>query len=226
MSTTSPPETVGPGPGPAPVSGGRRWSGARVAMMALGGLALAVVAVALVFRTAGPHLYSGTVLQSPDAAPDLDGLTYADGQPVELAALEGEAVVLFFGYTNCPDVCPTTLSTLAGAVSGLDEGQRDRVEVLMVSVDPERDDLATLQSYVEFFDPDFRGVGGDVDAIERAAAVYGVYHQVGEATAGDDYTVDHTATLMGIDTDGRLRVLWPPDIDREVLAADMAALLS
>lgn len=202
-------------------------TGALIALAAIAGL----VVVRFAVDRLSPHLYAGTVLQQSQTAPPLDGLRYASGEPVDLLSFNDEVALVFFGYTNCPDVCPLTLSTVTQALDELDEDQRSRVNMLMVSVDPDRDDLASLQQYVEFFDQDFLGVGGPQDAIDQAAALYGVYyelHREQETAAGSDgsYLVDHTASMMGIDTGGALRVVWPSDITPTALAADLQELLS
>jgi protein SCO1/2 len=175
------------------------------------------------FRLLAPHPYAGTVMQAPTEAPSLDGLVSTDGRPVDLAAFRGDVVLLFFGYTSCPDVCPTTLTMVRRALEHLG-GDAERVHVMLVSVDPERDDVGRLRDYVQSFDPSFLGATGDLDAVERAAATYGVFFSRGEAV-GEGYTVDHTATLMAIDTEGHLRVVWPPDVRPDDLASDLRELL-
>lgn len=209
--------------GPATASGRRRR-----ALVALAVVAAVVVGAAAALWLVGqvrPHLYAGTVLQGDEAAPSLAELTYADGEPVDLAALDGEVVLVFFGYTNCPDVCPTTLHDTAKAVEQLDDDQAERTNLIMVSVDPERDDAATLDAYVSFFHPRFRGAGGTTEAIDRAASAYGVFYQFGEPETDGSYLVDHTGTLMGIGADGALRVVWGPGVPPEALAADIEAML-
>lgn len=193
-----------------------------VVVVILAGLLVGRAAVGLL----RPHLYAGTVLQSPTAAPGLDGLVLASGRSADLAALDGDVVLLYFGYTNCPDICPTTLSAVARARAGLSADQQARVHLLMISVDPGRDDLVGLQSYVEFFDDRFLAVGGDVEVINRVAAQYGVFYELGEGTAETGYTVDHTASLLGVGPDGHLRVVWAPDVESDRLEADLAELLS
>ena len=188
------------------------------------GLGLAVATVLV--NAYRPHFYAGTVLQGDDPAPGLDELSYADGTAVDLGAYRDEVVLVFFGYTNCPDVCPLTLSDAARAIELMDDDDAERTNLLMVSVDPERDDLETLQAYVEFFDPGFRGVGGPTGAIDRAATTYGVFYQLGEPDADGGYLVDHTGALMGIGPDGALRVLWSQEVGPEALAADIHELLS
>lgn len=172
-----------------------------------------------------PHLYSGTVLQSPTPAPAMEGLVLANGEPLDMAAFEGDVVMLYFGYTNCPDVCPTTLSTAARARAALSEAEQERAHLVMVSVDPNRDPVDELQGYVEFFDPDFVGAGGTADDIATAAAQYGVYYVLNGDDVDEGYTVDHTANLLGVGPDGRLRVIWAPDVSSNALQADIEALL-
>ncbi len=202
----------------------RRRLAMSIAIVAAVGLGL-VVALALTswFR---PHLYTGTVLQGDDAAPSLAELSYGDGSPVDLGAFDGEVVLVFFGYTNCPDVCPTTMADAAGAMELLDDGDAERTNLVMVSVDPDRDQAATVEEYASFFDPRFRGAAGPVDAIDRAASSYGIFYQLGDPEADGGYLVDHTATLMGIGPDGALRVIWGSDVTPEELSADVAELLS
>lgn len=186
---------------------------------------LGVLTARFLVSTFQPHLYSGTVLQSPSPAPTMEGLTLASGEPLDLAAFEGDVVLIYFGYTNCPDVCPTTLSDAARARADLSSDERSRTHLLMVSVDPARDPLPELQSYVEFFDPDFLGAGGSAEDIHTAATEYGIYYVLNEGDVETGYTVDHTANLLGVGPDGRLRVVWAPDVSSDALAADIEALL-
>jgi protein SCO1/2 len=170
-----------------------------------------------------PHPYSGTVMQAPTAAPPMDGLVFSDGSPVDLAAFDGDLVLVYFGYTSCPDVCPTTLSQVAAARRLLGD-DADRVQVLLVSIDPEHDDLATLGEYVSAFDADFLAATGELADVERVATQYGIFFAAGE-TVGGRPTIDHTATLMGIDAAGHLRIVWPSVLEVERLAADLRELL-
>lgn len=193
--------------------------------------ALAALAVLLALLVAGPrivarfqpHLYAGTVLQSDRPAPSLEGLTFTSGEPVSMAALKGDVVLVFFGYTNCPDVCPTTMAALARTMADLRPRERDRVRVLMVTVDPARDDAATLERYVTSFDPGFEGAFGPADVTDRIASLYGVYFAPDDAGGS---TVDHSASLIGIGPDGALRVVWPPNVTEGALGSDIRALLS
>lgn len=187
-----------------------------------------VLVARLLFGAFAPHLYAGTILQADTAAPPMADLSFTrNGEPVDVGAQHGNVVLVFFGYTNCPDVCPATMALVRQALAGLDEGDRARTDVWMVTVDPGRDDPASLQSYVEFFDPGFEGITGEVSAIDRVTVNYGVYYDL-EPTAAegaDDYLVDHTASLFGIDPGGALRIVWPPTATAEEIRADIEELL-
>jgi protein SCO1 len=199
----------------------RRWR--RLVVIALAVPVIVAAAGLLALRLFQPHLYSGTVLQAPEIAPPMEGLTLVDGSPVDLVALQGDVVLVYFGYTHCPDVCPTTLSKVAHALDEIGD-DADRVHVLVVTVDPERDLPETLETYVTSFDPRMRGVSGSMADTERTASLYGVFFAPGERL-GDGYAVDHTATLMGIDTEGHLRIVWPNSLTVSHLASDLEAML-
>jgi protein SCO1/2 len=189
------------------------------------GAPLVVVMVMYVgVRLFRPHLYAGTIMQAPTAAPSMDGLVWSGGDPVDLGVFAGDVVVVFFGYTYCPDVCPTTMSQVSRALDRLGD-DAGRVHVMMVSVDPERDAPADVGEYVRAFDPSFLGATGDPDTVERIASTYGVFFARGEEYTDGNYAVDHSAYLMGIDTDGHLRIVWPASVDVDALAGDLDALL-
>ncbi len=194
--------------------------------LALSSVALVVVASWFVaprlLGALAPHLYAGTVLQGDEPAPAMAGL--ADGAGDEIVVGGGDLLLVYFGYTHCPDVCPTTLATVAEARRRLADDAA-AVDLVMVGVDPGRDSAAELDDYVAFFDPSFRAVTGPEAAVAEVASAYGVFYELGAADADGAYTVDHTATLMGIDGDGVLRIVWPPDVGAEALAADLAELL-
>lgn len=185
---------------------------------------LALVAVSAGLRLLRPHRYGGTVMQAPTAAPSTEGLFFTDGRPLDLAAWHGDVVLVYFGYTHCPDVCPTTLSKVANARLAIGEDAA-RVHLVMITVDPERDDPALLGPYTAAFDPTFLGATGTPEAVARVATTYGVFFARGEQRGPDDYAVDHTATLLGLDTDGHLRIVWPTDVTVEQLAGDLEELL-
>ena len=151
-------------------------------------------------------------------------LTGHDGKPRTLADFRGKAVVLTFGYTHCPDVCPTTLADLAGVMKNLGS-DADRVQVLFVSVDPERDTPAVLGQYVPAFDPRFLGLGGDSAATQRTAKEFKIFFEKRPGASPDAYTVDHSAQCYVLDRQGRMRLLVRQDRIAADLEVDLRALL-
>jgi protein SCO1 len=149
-------------------------------------------------------------------------LTDHTGRPRTLEDFRGKAVVLFFGFTHCPDVCPTTLADTAQALKTLGP-QAERVQVLMVTVDPERDTPELLAKYVTSFDPRFLGLRGDLAATQRAAKEFKIYFE--KRKAGDTYSVDHSAQSYVLDPQGRLRLLVRQDRIAEDLPPDLRTLL-
>jgi protein SCO1/2 len=172
----------------------------------------------------------------PDApkfrASDVTGTTYGRdfqlvdhaGKPRTLADYGGKVVVLFFGYTQCPDVCPTTLAELAEAMKRLGP-DADRVQVLFVTVDPERDTRELLAQYVPAFDPRFVGLSGDADATARTAKEFKVLYQKQPGQTPGTYTVDHSAGTFVYDPKGRLRVYVGHGQGAEVFVHDIKELL-
>jgi protein SCO1/2 len=184
---------------------------------------LLVLAVAALAGCAQPYTFKGTEFVGDRAAPDFT-LTGADGQPVSVSDFRDKVVVLYFGYTFCPDVCPTTLTDMKQVMQILGK-QADDVQFIMVSVDPERDTPEKLKEYVTYFDPRFIGVTGTPEEVLAAATPYGVIFEKHEGTAATGYLVDHTATLNIIDKDGKLRLLFPFDADPKNIADDLKQLV-
>ena len=151
-------------------------------------------------------------------------LTDHTGRAVTLADYRGKAVVMFFGYTQCPDVCPTTLATLAATMKALGP-DADRVQVLFVTVDPERDTQALLAQYVPAFDPRFVGLYGDAAATERVAKEFKVLFQKQPGATPGSYTVDHSAGVFMFDPQGRLRLYASHGQPPDAFAHDLSALL-
>lgn len=142
------------------------------------------------------------------AAPGGDfALTDQDGARFTLQQLRGKVVVLFFGYTSCPDICPTELSNLAAVLDAL-EGRASQVRGVFVSLDPARDTPAVLRDYVRYFSPDLIGLTGTPREIARVARQYNVRYARHE-TANGRYSLDHTASLYVIDRNGRLNAVVP-----------------
>ena len=172
----------------------------------------------------GPYAYRGIVLPSPEPLGDFT-LTTHNGDKASLSDFGEEIVLLYFGYTYCPDVCPTTLATLGQALDALKPAEREQVQVLMVSVDPERDTPQVLADYLSHFDPTFLGLTGTEEEINRATEVAGVYYQKGPGSVEAGYMVDHTATVSVLDRQGRLRLLYSFGTPAEDIAADLRHLI-
>lgn len=158
----------------------------------------------------------------------LDGLTDHAGHRVASADFSGKAALVFFGYTRCPDVCPTTLAALQQAM-GLLGPEAERVQVLFVTLDPERDTPEVLAAYVPWFDARFRGLRGDAAATLAVAREFRVFFNKVEARGGGSamgYAIDHTATSYAYDPQGRLRLLIRHGETPERIAADLRRLLA
>lgn len=170
-----------------------------------------------------PYSFHGTLLQSPDAAPDFT-LTDSNGQLSNLSDFRGKLLVLYFGYTFCPDVCPATLAEISQAIELLGS-KADQVQVIMISVDPERDTPEKLANYMGHFNPGFLGLTGSPEEIATVATLYGIYYEKREGSAATGYLVDHTASVMVIDEKGHLKLVFPFGTPAEDMAADLEFLL-
>ena len=187
-------------------------------------LAALLGALLLAACDAGGPKFKSTDITGVDYGKELS-LTDQNGKLRTLADFRGKVVVLFFGYTHCPDVCPTTLAELAQVMKTLG-ADADRVQVLFVTVDPERDTPAILSQYVPAFDPRFLGLYGDAAATQRTAKEFKVFYEIRKGATPGEYTVDHSAGTYVIDTKGRLRLFVAYDrIGTDDLAADIRTLL-
>jgi len=146
------------------------------------------------------------------------------GKPRALADFRGRVVVMFFGFTHCPDVCPATLAELAAAVKKLGT-DGDKVQVLLVTVDPERDTPQVLSQYVTAFNPRFLALRGTAEETARVAKEFKIIYQKVAGARPDSYTMDHSAGTYIFDTQGRLRLYVSNGQGPEVFAHDIALLL-
>lgn len=148
-----------------------------------------------------------------------------DGKVRTLADFKGKVVMMFFGYTQCPDVCPTTLTEMQQVMTILGP-QSDKVQVLFVTVDPQRDTAAILKQYVPAFDPRFLGLSpADDAALEKVAKDFKIYYKQVPGVSSGSYTMDHTAGSYAFDPDGRLRLYIKHAQGPETLAHDLKELL-
>ena len=164
---------------------------------------------------------------------DITGAEYArslamidqHGQPRTLADFKGKVTVVFFGYTQCPDVCPTTMAELAQVKKSLGK-DGDRLQAVFVSVDPERDTPAVLKSYMAGFDPSFVALRGTVDQTKAAAKEFKVFFAKVPGRTEGAYTMDHTAGSYIFDSQGRVRLFVRYGTGIEPLTADLKTLLA
>ena len=189
---------------------------------------LAWMVLALVLSGCGPQAQTGAPkfqLTDVTGVPFGKSLALTDhtGKPRTLADFQGKVIVLFFGFTQCPDICPTTLAEMAKVVKELGP-DGNKVQVLFVSVDPERDTQALLSQYVTAFNPTFLGLRGDADATLKAAKEFKVYVQKQPPKNGN-YSVDHSAGTFVLDQRGQLRLFAQHNAGAQALIADIRTLL-
>ena len=148
-----------------------------------------------------------------------------DGKVRTPADFRGKVAIVAFGFTHCPDVCPTTLAALATLVKALGESERKNVQVLFITVDPERDTAAVLGRYVTTFDPGFLGLSGDAAATRQAARAFKMFYQ--KIPAGkENYTMDHSTGYYAIDKRGETRVLFRHEQPLADMVHDIRLLLA
>ena len=182
-----------------------------------------VLALALAACDGAPPKFKGTDITGADYGKRLELVDHT-GKPRRLEDFRGKAVVVFFGFTRCPDVCPTTLADAAHALRQLG-ADAERVQVLLVTVDPERDTGEVLAKYVTAFDARFLGLRGDLEATRRAAKEFKVYFEKRPGKNPQDYSIDHSAQSYVLDPQGRLRLFVRHDRIAEDLAPDLRLLL-
>lgn len=171
--------------------------------------------------------------RSPFKAIDVTGapmggeLRLADhnGKARTIADFRGKVVLVNFGYTQCPDVCPTTLADLASAMKKLG-ADASQVQVLFVTVDPKRDQPELLREYLPAFDPSFLGLYGDAEATKKVESDFKIYAQERPGKTPDTYTVDHAAQTFVFDRQGKLRLLMGYGMAPDAIASDVRILLN
>ena len=169
--------------------------------------------------------FGGNVLDPPF---EVDGTALEDTSGASYSLVEDTdrpLTLVFFGYTHCPDTCGIVMSTLASAMTRLDQDDRDRVDVVFVTTDPARDTPDVLAGYVAHFDPSFTGLTGDLADIAEVAEPLGVGLERGTRLPSGEYDVTHGTQILGIDGDDRAPVYWSQDVSAAQLAADVHQLL-
>jgi protein SCO1/2 len=187
-----------------------------------------LAALALAVAACGQQKASFRNVDIPGAADFGKDFSLTDhhGKVRTIADFKGKAVVMFFGYTHCPDVCPTTMAELKAVVEQLGP-DADRVQVLFVTVDPERDTQALLAQYVPAFDPRFVGLRpADEAALQKLAKDFKVFYAKVPGSSPNNYTVDHSAGSYVFDPNGKLRLFIRHGQGPEPIAHDLKQLLS
>jgi protein SCO1 len=169
---------------------------------------------------AHPYTWHGSVFQPVHPAFDLV-LKDTHNQTFQLSQDKGKIILLFFGYTHCPDECPLTLAKLKQVKADLGS-KADHVVFVFVTVDPQRDTPAAILAYLVPFDPAFTGLTGSLSELEPAWNAYGVYNQIDGGAVLEGYQVSHSTQLYLIDAQGRLRLTYhldntPQDIEQDIL---------
>ena len=189
---------------------------------------LLVLCVGLLAACSGggeaPPKFNATDVSGADWGRELS-LTDHNGKPRTLADFKGKVVILFFGFTQCPDICPTTLGASAAAMNLLG-ADADKVQVLFVTLDPARDTPEVLAKYAPAFHPSFLGLYGNAEATAAAAKEFKVFFQKAPGATPDSYTIDHTAASYAIDPQGRLRLYMKHGETPDQMAADIKLLLA
>jgi len=175
-------------------------------------------------RMAPPHHFNAIDLTGAKYAQGL-ALPDFDGRPRTLADFKGKVVVVFFGYTQCPDACPTTMAELSGILKTLGP-DASKVQVLFVTVDPSRDTPALLKNYVANFRPDFIALRGDETQTQQVIKDFKLIVQKVPGKTPDSYTIDHTAGSYVFDPEGRIRLFASQSLEPALLTDDIKALLA
>lgn len=190
---------------------------------------MAGVAVGVIVILAGwqmvnrTYTFKGSLIDPPVQAADFE-LMDQHGDTFQLSDQNGKVVLVFFGYTSCPDVCPVTLSDYIQIKRDLGN-DADQVEFVFITVDPERDTPERLEKYISNFDPTFIALSGTRAELEPVWQNYGVYQEKRDVDSAAGYLVDHTARTYAIDPQGNWRLTYPFEMDRDAILDDVRHLI-
>ena len=209
----------------------RRWAAAcstaaLLTLAACGGTSTSDDAVVSGFSESGDDGMHGAILTEPYTWPEAT-LVDTTGEDVELrAALEEPLTLVFFGYTQCPDICQAVMADLASATARLDESDAAAVDTWFITTDPARDDPETLRAYLDRFDPDFEGMTGPLPDIVAVGKAVHVGIDKGAELPSGGYEVNHGTPILGVTPDGEVPILWTEGTSAQKLAEDIQAILS
>jgi protein SCO1/2 len=164
--------------------------------------------------------------QASPALPPIEAqfnLTNVDGKDVTLTNFRGKWLLVYFGYTFCPDVCPAVLTEMSGALKELGPNA-GRVQMLFITVDPVRDSAAVMKRYLQAFDPRIEGLRGDPEEIEMAAKSFHVYYHA-RSVGGGEYAIDHSSYVYVLNPKGQFVALLPPDVPGHKMAENIRKLI-
>ena len=185
---------------------------------------IVLLLAAAALAACGSYTFKGTALEPPNPAPDFT-LTDQDGRPFRLSEQRGSVVMLFFGFTNCPDVCPTALADAAAVRRELG-ADGERLKVALITVDPARDTPEKMGRYVRIFDESFIGLSGTQEELDPVIKAYGVTAMRRDLPGSAlEYTMDHSAFLYVIDQAGQWRLVFSPDASVSDIASDVRHLI-
>ncbi|MFP5305849.1 MAG: SCO family protein [Gammaproteobacteria bacterium] len=196
---------------------------ALIVLVAALALIAGLLAAVFLYAPKSVAIESGTLLQTPRPLPAFT-LTDENGAPLTPQQLRGQWTLIFPGFTYCPDVCPTTLGLLKTVEAALGE-RAERLQVLLFSVDPERDTPETMKRYVQYFSPRFKGATAAEPELQRVAQALGVAYVRVPGETADSYTMDHSAALVLIDPDAAIAGYFTPPLRVDALVADLGRLL-
>lgn len=192
---------------------GGRWVAGALAAAVLSGCSSASGEVA------------GAVLTEPYAVP-ATALTDTGGEQYSLVDdTDKRLTLVFFGYTNCPDICQTVMANVTAGLTRLDDADREQVDVVFVTTDPARDDEQVLRTYLDRFDPSFVGLTGDLDTITDIGEDVGVAVEEGEKLPSGGYEVTHSTQVLGVDGNDQVPIVWTEGTSASEFASDIHTLL-
>jgi protein SCO1/2 len=169
------------------------------------------------------HQFHGSVLQEPNLAAEI--VLRGDSGPVRMSDYRGRIILLYFGYTSCPDICPATLANLKLALGNLSAEEAAQVQVIFVSVDPNRDTPEKLGRYARLFGPNFIGATGTREEIDLMTSAFNVYYKINPAESGGEYSVDHSGFVSVVDRNGYVVMTWPHGTAPSDMSSDLQYLL-
>lgn len=195
----------------------------RILFLGMGGILGALFILVGWQALSGTYTFQGSLIDPPIPATDFE-LIDQNGQPFRLSEQQDKVVLIFFGYTNCPDVCPLTLSDFKQIKADLGD-QASQVHFIFITVDPDRDSEERLKDHLANFDPTFIGLTGDRSDLETVWQAYGVYQAKQEFGSAAGYSVDHTTRTYVIDKQGNLRLTYPFEMERRAILEDVRHLI-